>query len=150
MTENSRPLSCQASYSRSQDRVMNKPTTVVNKEPLLSSVASGSATITRLSTRRVRPIKQRTRHGVVEVLEDGTVFLDFNEERWLMTVDSEGEKINFFERPHTRGSPAILVNPVRSYTFHELPPKHLKKYRYAAKFVDLVKSKTPKVSSSCI
>lgn len=69
---------------------MIKPTTIVNKESLLSSVASSSATITRLSTRRVRPIKQRTQHGMVEVLEDGT---DFNEERWLMTVDSEGEKV---------------------------------------------------------
>lgn len=59
-----------------------------------------------------------------------------------------GSSDQFFERPHTHGSPAILVNPVRSYVFHELPPKHLKKYRYAAKFVDLVKSKTPKYHSA--
>ena len=33
-----------------------------------------------------------------------------------------------------------------SYTYHDLPPRYWKKYQYAAQFVQLVRSKTPKVT----
>ena len=32
------------------------------------------------------------------------------------------------------------------YSYHELPSKYWKKYQYAAKFVQLVRTKTPKVT----
>ena len=33
-----------------------------------------------------------------------------------------------------------------SFTYHELPKKYWKKYKFAAQFISIVKSKTPKVS----
>ena len=35
---------------------------------------------------------------------------------------------------------------VKSYSFADLPPKYRKRYDYAARFVRLVRSKTPKVT----
>ena len=36
-----------------------------------------------------------------------------------------------------------------SYTYHDLPSRYWRKYQYAAQFVELVRSKTPKVSNTC-
>ncbi|CAG8671741.1 10923_t:CDS:2, partial [Ambispora leptoticha] len=100
---------------------------------------------TQFNTDRLKPLKQKTKHAFVEILPTGTVFLDFYDDRYLITITKDGGKIDIFERPVGKETPAILVNPIKSYTFDELPIKYLKKYRYAAKFIELVKSKTPKI-----
>lgn len=42
--------------------------------------------------------------------------------------------------------PSPPQDHITVYTYHNLPGKYWKKYQYAAKFVQLVRSKTPKVT----
>lgn len=42
--------------------------------------------------------------------------------------------------------PPYTPLPQDTFTYHSLPEKHWKKYLYAARFVDMVKAKTPKIT----
>ena len=46
----------------------------------------------------------------------------------------------------TPPSPPLNQDIVKTYTYDTLPRKYWKRYQYAAKFVKLVRSKTPKVT----
>lgn len=48
--------------------------------------------------------------------------------------------------PVTSPLPAHTPTPQETFTYHNLPQKHWKRYLYAARFVNLVKAKTPKIT----
>jgi hypothetical protein len=110
-----------------------------------------------LFTERLKPMKQKTKHGTVEILEDGQLCLDFTDEKYLMKVTSNGQQvrqqivfyllqIQLFNREENIHSAA----PVKSYLKDSLSGSLAKRFKYACKFVDLIRSKTPKVSMFCI
>jgi len=39
-----------------------------------------------------------------------------------------------------------IKDPVKQFTYADLPKKYWKKYQYASRFVNLVRSKTPKIT----
>ncbi|XP_019634524.1 PREDICTED: serine/threonine-protein kinase PLK4-like [Branchiostoma belcheri] len=112
-----------------------------------------------LTSKRLRPIRQKTRNAVVSILEDGQVCLEFLKPRDGVDHVSEVHRISacgqtvIIYQPHRgRGQPLSERPPSpppgddHTYLLHELPSRHKKKYLYAKRFVQLVRSKTPKVT----
>lgn len=96
------------------------------------------------NTYRLKPISQKTRNSIMTISENGSVSLEFlkiknGEERVaeIFTVSGDGHELRI--RHPSRQSETET-------TYEELGEKHWKKYHYAYKFVELVKSKTPKIS----
>ncbi|XP_002165681.3 serine/threonine-protein kinase PLK4 isoform X1 [Hydra vulgaris] len=111
-----------------------------------------------LSTARLRPIRQKTRNAVVSILEDETVCLEFLQNRGgvdyvieVFRISSDGIKVTVFNPNGANGVPLedtpVSVPPSAvCHAFAGLPKKLWLKYKYADKFVRLVKMKTPKIT----
>ncbi|KAL5011938.1 hypothetical protein ScPMuIL_010489 [Solemya velum] len=112
-----------------------------------------------LSAVRLRPIRQRTRNAVVNIMEHGMVCLEFlkmkqKEERVVevFLISADGKDIKVYQPNNGRGipvadqPPTLPETPLKAFSYDDLPEKYWKKYQYAARFVRLVRSKTPKVT----
>uniref|UniRef100_S4RZR0 Uncharacterized protein n=1 Tax=Petromyzon marinus TaxID=7757 RepID=S4RZR0_PETMA len=111
-----------------------------------------------LNSIRLRPIRQLTKNAVVSVLEDGEVCLEFlkgrsgrERVREVLRISSDGQQIRLYQPNEGRGfplddRPSSPPEEVVIYSYHTLPEPYWKKYKYAARFVQLVRSKTPKVT----
>nr|XP_061798761.1 serine/threonine-protein kinase PLK4-like [Nerophis lumbriciformis] len=111
-----------------------------------------------LCTTRLKPIRQKTKNAVVSILDTGEVCMEFlkcqnGQERVteVLRISPDGSVVTI-EQPGRGKSFAVLDRPTSPTentlicSYGDLPEKYWKKYQYAAKFVQLVKSKTPKVS----
>jgi uncharacterized protein YigE (DUF2233 family) len=92
--------------------------------------------IKNFTTERLKPLKQSTKHGKLEILGDGSVFVDFNSEGEAITISKYGTSISVHPKNDSGSATFALSNA---------PVKFHKMIRYASRFVDLVRSKTPKV-----
>lgn len=112
-----------------------------------------------ISAARLRPIRQRTRNAIVNILENGEVCLEFvkqkNKEEKVVEVfviSPDGLQISIHQPNNGRGLPiqdqpvSLPTVPLKSFAYKDLPEKYWKKYQYASRFVKLVRSKTPKVT----
>ncbi|XP_052077146.1 serine/threonine-protein kinase PLK4-like isoform X2 [Mytilus californianus] len=112
-----------------------------------------------LTAIRLRPIRQRTRNAIVNILESGEVCMEFVKLKQkvekvveVMVISVDGQKINVYQPNRGKGEPvgeepvALPTEPIKSFVFDMLPEKYWKKYQYAARFVKLVRSKTPKIT----
>ncbi|TPX36160.1 hypothetical protein SmJEL517_g01652 [Synchytrium microbalum] len=97
------------------------------------------------STVRLKPLKQKTKHGNVAILNSGWLYLDFVEEPFLLMISPDSQQIDFFERHCDPTLDTCTDRPWKSFTRSTLPTSYAKKFRYACRFVDLVRSKTPKI-----
>ena len=113
-----------------------------------------------LNSKRLRPIRQKTRNAVVSIIDDGEVCLEFfhhknGEDRVfeVLRISQNGMKISVYQPNGKSGVPLSLQPPsppagcesTCTYLFSNLPSKYWKKYQYATRFVHLVRKKTPKV-----
>ncbi|KAI8817463.1 kinase-like domain-containing protein [Fimicolochytrium jonesii] len=105
--------------------------------------ASPLVVLPEFSTQRLKPLKQKTKHGTVSILASGDLLLDFLGEEFLMLISGDSRTIELFDRSTSPTDPQS--RPIRRYTRTSLPSAYVKKYRYASRFVDLVRSKTPKI-----
>lgn len=117
------------------------------RAPRALSSSKSKSTVSRLSTLRLKPLKQKTKHGDVEILSSGSVVLDFVGDTYRMVVSGDGASVAFYPTPSckTNWDPSEQ-KPLREYACDQLPEKYSKKLNYAVRFVDVVRSKTPKVS----
>ncbi|XP_055383593.1 serine/threonine-protein kinase PLK4 [Condylostylus longicornis] len=119
--------------------------------------------VPHLSTERLQQTRHKTKNAVMSITEDGEVVIEFlkykrniHEERVIDVcwISSDGMRIIIYQPNEGRGIPVLDKPPPKSfsngtketYNYNELPSKHWKKYIYAARFVNLVKRKTPKVT----
>ncbi|XP_070567105.1 serine/threonine-protein kinase PLK4-like [Ptychodera flava] len=114
--------------------------------------------ISPIKVDRLRPIRQRTRNAVVSILKNGEVCLEFlkskeNEDRVVevLMISDSGTKITVYHPNKGKGLPVLDIPPqtsasAKAFSLQSLPGKYLKKYQYAVKFVQLVKTKTAKVT----
>ena len=105
--------------------------------------------IKMLSTVRLKPISQNTRHGTISILADGFVLLDFKADVYLIKICKDGDEVrNSLDKKvclYERNSFSEQSKPVITYKRKALTGNYLAKYIYACKFVELVRAKTPKV-----
>jgi polo-like kinase 4 len=88
------------------------------------------------TTARLAPKKQTTKHGTIEILSNLDLVLNFTADKNTLTVTYSG---SIHIKKKSNGE---LIG---DYSIHTLPIEFHKKYRYASRFVDLIRSKTPKV-----
>lgn len=111
-----------------------------------------------LNTVRLRPIRQRTKNVVVHILENGEVCVEFIKRKGqddlvmeVLYISSDGQHMSTFQPNGSRGTavseePQPLPSSCKKFDFSSIPQKFVKKYQYAARFVTLIQSKTPKVT----
>ena len=112
----------------------------------------------RLSSTRLRPTRQRTKNVVANISNSGEVCLEFIKTRRgqelvteVMRISGDGDRIVLYT-PETGTVPGSAPPPIPSsgadsfHSYHSLPSKYHKKYQYAARFVNLVKASTPKIT----
>ena len=104
-----------------------------------------------LDSSRLKPIKQATKNATISILEDCSVLLEFSK------TNSRKEKVSSALRISSDGMRITLIDPnlnksssmsadTKTFTYHNLPAKHWKRYQYAARFVQVIRSNTPKVT----
>ncbi|XP_012940438.1 serine/threonine-protein kinase PLK4 isoform X2 [Aplysia californica] len=111
-----------------------------------------------LNTERLRPIRQRTKNVVVHILEDGSVCVEFLKRKGqedkvmeVLSISHDGSQVRVFQPEDGKGVVVVEQPPpqpdrCKMFDFSCLPQKYVKKYLYAARFVSLIQSKTPKVT----
>ncbi|ETE69088.1 Serine/threonine-protein kinase PLK4, partial [Ophiophagus hannah] len=121
-------------------------------KPLLRNIVSP------LSAHRLKPIRQKTKNAVVSILDTGEVCMEFLKEynsqefvKEVLKIYCDGNEVTIYHPNEGIGVPLNDRPPaspehINVYSFDNLPEKYWKKYQYAAKFVQLVRSKTPKVT----
>ncbi|GLV35155.1 Sak kinase [Carabus blaptoides fortunei] len=121
-----------------------------------------SINVPQLCSFRLLPIRHQTKNAVLSILESGEVCIQFIKKRGrarqdlvseVCLISPDGMRIVLYEPEGGKGAipadkPPTL--PQRGadaiFSYENLPEKHWKKYLYAAKFVDLVRAKTPKIT----
>ncbi|XP_017840892.1 serine/threonine-protein kinase PLK4 [Drosophila busckii] len=124
---------------------MAPPATVAARE------SKESISVPPLSTLRLQPTRYKTKNAIMSIVAKGDVVVEFlkskgkmNEDRIsdICRITSDGRHIRIYQPDPGRS----LATGECVYSYDNLPSKHWKKYIYAARFVSLVRSKTPKVT----
>ncbi|KAI9587949.1 serine/threonine-protein kinase PLK4 [Glossina fuscipes] len=124
-------------------------------------VTTERISVARLNTERLLPTRYKTKTAIMSILSQGEVVIEFmkykpkmNEDRItdICWISKDGMRIIIYQPDPGRGLPVTdrepelpITSPDCIFNYDNLPSKHWKKYIYAARFVNLVKSKTPKV-----
>ncbi|XP_054680721.1 serine/threonine-protein kinase PLK4 isoform X2 [Grus americana] len=128
------------------------------KEPLAHQKPTLRSIVSPLNAHRLKPIRQKTKNAVVSILDTGEVFMEFLKEhhsqelvKEVLRISCDGNVIAVYHPNEGRGfllddRPPAPSEDICVYNFDNLPEKYWKKYQYAAKFVQLVRTKTPKVT----
>jgi hypothetical protein len=99
--------------------------------------------IPNFTTCRLKPIVQQTKTGRIEITSTLDVLMDFKSEADVTGISGDGMRISIYRRLLNRA--IDISNPSAVYNIKSLPSGYHKKIRYASRFVELVRSKTPKV-----
>lgn len=148
------------------DLKTNKPegsvatTTEDNKENQHKTckINSNSLGVPPLCADRLPNISHRTRNAILKIEPSG-VIVEFLKKRGkdreekvveICKITKDGMKIVIYSVDVSKDKAKVGQEhdpkPDEVFTYHNLPQKHWKKYLYAARFVDLVKAKTPKIT----
>ncbi|KAJ3052841.1 hypothetical protein HK097_005568 [Rhizophlyctis rosea] len=123
--------------------IQTRHTTVPSTTPVVPVESPTGLQLPAFATTRLKPLQQKTKHGMVSILQTGEILLDFIDDDALMLISADSDKIDLFPK----GSDPIRSSdlPTATYDRRSLPRNQHKKFRYASRFVDLVRSKTPKI-----
>ncbi|VDN97225.1 unnamed protein product [Rodentolepis nana] len=123
-----------------------------------------------LTSRRLRPMRTKTRMAVINILADESVCLEFFEppsptqkqptgkEQQLvvevMGISPDGNVVVIYYPNGGRGVPPNSDSPVSAYEgdtckvyrLAQLPEKYWKKYQFVSRFISMAKMHTPKVT----
>ena len=112
----------------------------------------------RLSSTRLRPTRQRNKNVMANISHNGEICLEFVKVKRgqelvseVMRISGDGERIVIYSpapgTPLGAAPPPIPGTGADSFhSYATLPAKYHKKYQYAARFVNLVKASTPKIT----
>jgi polo-like kinase 4 len=146
---------------RGKSRSLNNITDVRSRGEASSTLESSCTTqalvddrISPFDTHRIKSISHETRTSTVQITDTGHFIIRSKfKKKGIFEVSPDGQKINIYY-PHdgdmwshdqTCDGPYAGYRLYSSHTYTNLPSRYQKKYRYASQFVELVKSKTPKV-----
>ncbi|XP_072313988.1 serine/threonine-protein kinase PLK4 [Eucyclogobius newberryi] len=149
--ENNPGPELQSQHSRAPKPHTLKPAVEKDKKTLRDIVPPLTAT-------RLKPIRQKTKNAVVSILDTGEVCMELlkhvsGQERVkeVLRISSDGSMVTIYQPNDGKGFPVLdhppaLPENILICSYDDLPEKYWKKYQYGSKFVQLVKSKTPKVT----
>lgn len=122
------------------------------QKPTLRSITSP------LIAHRLKPIRQKTKKAVVSILDSEEVCVELLKEctseghvKEVLQISSDGTMITVYYPNDGRGfpladRPPLPTDNISRYSFDSLPEKYWRKYQYASRFIQLVRSKTPKIT----
>uniref|UniRef100_A0A8C4WJ52 Serine/threonine-protein kinase PLK4 n=1 Tax=Gopherus evgoodei TaxID=1825980 RepID=A0A8C4WJ52_9SAUR len=151
-SDKAQPASAFGLYPTSEQGKIRGKELLGHQKPTLRSIVSP------LNAHRLKSIRQKTKNAVVSILDAGEVCMEFLKElhsqelvKEVLRISCDGSVITVYHPNEGRGfflddGPPSPPEDVVTYNFDNLPEKYWKKYQYAAKFVQLVRSKTPKVT----
>ncbi|VTJ60457.1 Hypothetical predicted protein [Marmota monax] len=111
-----------------------------------------------LIAHRLKPIRQKTKKAVVSILDSEEVCVELLKEyasqeyvKEVLQISSDGNMITIYYPNDGRGfpladKPPLPTDNISRYNFDNLPEKYWRKYQYASIFVQLVRSKSPKIT----
>lgn len=111
-----------------------------------------------LIAHRLKPIRQKTKKAVVSILDSEEVCVELLKEytsqeyvKEVLQISSDGNMITIYYPNDGRGfpladKPPLPTDNISRYSFDNLPEKYWRKYQYASRFVQLVRSKSPKIT----
>ncbi|KAM4834180.1 serine/threonine-protein kinase PLK4 isoform 2-T2 [Thomomys bottae] len=111
-----------------------------------------------LIAHRLKPIRQKTQKAVVSILDSEEVCVELLKEctsedyvKEVLQISSDGTVITVYYPNDGRDFPLADRPPsptdnISRYSFDNLPEKYWRKYQYVSRFVQLVRSKTPKIT----
>ncbi|XP_003927762.2 serine/threonine-protein kinase PLK4 isoform X2 [Saimiri boliviensis] len=111
-----------------------------------------------LIAHRLKPIRQKTKKAVVSILDSEEVCVELLKEyasqeyvKEVLQISSDGNTITIYYPNDGRDFPLAdrppsLTDNISRYSFDNLPEKYWRKYQYASRFVQLVRSKSPKIT----
>ncbi|KXJ68237.1 hypothetical protein RP20_CCG004887 [Aedes albopictus] len=115
-----------------------------------------------LNTARLLPNRHKTKNAILSIRSSGEVVLEFikfktryKEDRVVdvCRISSDGLRFVLYHPDGGKGVPIEEEPPDvppggadSIFSYENLPEKHWKKYQYAARFVQMVKAKTPKIT----
>ncbi|NXP28121.1 PLK4 kinase, partial [Scytalopus superciliaris] len=136
----------------------SEQTQMWGQEPPAAQKPSLRSIVSPLNACRLKPIRQKTKNAVVSILDTGEVCMEFLKQhhsqelvKEVLRISCDGNAISVYHPNEGRGfllddTPPASPEGACVYDFDNLPEKYWKKYQYAAKFVQLVRTKTPKVT----
>ncbi|GLB38488.1 putative serine threonine-protein kinase PLK4 [Lyophyllum shimeji] len=94
----------------------------------------------------------KTPYGQVTILPSHSLLVDFRESQRrkglkgdeVFVVEPDGCKISVYSAPHL-SSPCCLVEPTQQFSINALPSAYWKQYNDAARLLDQIKQRTPKL-----
>lgn len=139
-----------------------KPQTSMNEPKIFVEPPKPQLSVPQLCSFRLLPTRHRAKNAILTILDTGEICVEIIRKRNLnrdevvkevCLISPDGLRIVIFEPEKGRGiKPMDKPPPLPPqgadaiYSYENLPEKHWKKYLYAARFVDLVRAKTPKVT----
>lgn len=157
-------------YHTPLSRPKSRPATPPIYEPSLRNscesskfnVINPNLGVPPLCTARLLPTRHCTKNAILSLLENGDVCIEFvkhkkkfKEDRVVdvYRITGDGLGISMYQPgdgdgvpPKDSPPPLPTTGELVTFTYDMLPAKHSKKYNYAAKFIDLVRAKTPKIT----
>lgn len=95
-------------------------------------------------------MQHKTKYGTASITDNGTVCLEFVEQQMKISITSNGLQVMLLQLLTSLQLTQVVKQVSKMYTFYELPAKLAKYYDYAHNFVNIVKSKTPKVRAASV
>ncbi|XP_005069740.1 serine/threonine-protein kinase PLK4 isoform X1 [Mesocricetus auratus] len=135
-----------------QSKNRSMESTLGHQKPSLRSITSP------LIAHRLKPIRQKTKKAVVSILDSEEVCVELLREctseghvKEVLQISSDGTMITVYYPNDGRGfpladKPPLPTDNISRYSFDNLPEKYWRKYQYASRFIQLVRSKTPKIT----
>ncbi|XP_044537163.1 serine/threonine-protein kinase PLK4-like isoform X2 [Gracilinanus agilis] len=114
--------------------------------------------ISPLNAHRLQPIRQKTEKAVVTILETEQVCVELLKEfdyqeyvKEVLLISHDGNSITVYHLSERKdypltNKPLLPQTDTTRYSFESLPEKHWRTYQHASRFVQLVRSKTPKIT----
>ena len=94
------------------------------------------------TTKRLKPLKQSLKYGELEILDTGNIVINFKVDQHVILLNSDATVIKLFKKRNFNGG---FANPDYSCRVEDSPRSIQRTLVYTSKFIDLVRSKTPKV-----
>lgn len=153
LTENMKKLDIKCKQSESHSLGED------NKENMTKPcmLNSNALSVPPLCADRLPTISHRTRNAILRI-EPSAVVVEFIKKKGkdreekvveVCKISKDGMKVIIYPVDKEREKNVFSEhnpNPDEVFSYHNLPQKHWKKYLYAARFVELVKAKTPKIT----
>ena len=94
-----------------------------------------------LSTERLKPITHKTSHGYIRIDDRGFIEMEIDNKAKIMRITPNGQKIILYSK--------LVEDCNMEYSLQDLPSKLYPVYKYAYDFVNVLRSKTPKIVYKC-